>query len=226
MRNVTQEHILGNAKPLVNSYDDFAKEWRNRNFRPTFEKVIEERLTENQRIVLDRRYRKNCMYADIADELEISTARAQQIDKSAIKRLADISIYKELLIGSERFSALMDEKRKELDKALYHNKPDEMNLSCISLKGRAYNLLAKAVMLPRENITARMVIDKVDDLTDLNGCGILNAVHIIERFKTEGIDVSKWEENLKKHITTPALEQQVERYKKLDEKRKYYLVER
>lgn len=225
MRNVTQRHILENPRPLVRSYEEFEKKWAGKNFRPTFLNVAKNRLTETQRIVINERYAMKMLYRDIADELCLSVARIREIELTAIDRLAEISVYKELLIGSEEYLRLIQEKQKEIENALHKDKGTTM-LSDIGLDGRAFNLIAREVMCPKTELTASRVVEKIDDLTKIKGCGIFTALHIINRFRAAGLNTDKWEKSLSVYINTPYLKDKAEWYSRLDEKRRLHLIER
>lgn len=223
MKAVTEQHIRNNPVPIVKNVKEFVKAWRDRQFRPTFIKVIHEKLTENQRIVIYKRYGEQWLYSDIADELELSIARIKEIESTAINRLADITVYKELYIGKDEYQKLMEQTREKIDKALQPDKPEDMLVSNINLNGRAFNLIARTVLCPEVELTAKKAIEKINDLTDIEGCGLLTALHIINRFKDEGIDVTKWENALSQQLDTPYLQTMAKNYMALDEKRKYRL---
>ena len=217
IEKVCDRHIARFGFVIIKNFIDFRHNWVNRDFSITFNYITQTVLSKVQLDILLYTYRDNMSVTEIADKLILEENIVQIIRDTAIDKLSELFVFKQLYMGKQEFAKFILDKRAEIDHIL-NNKNNDLLLTDIGLDNRAVNIILRYMRYPSDDVTAGTVLSSIPNLLKVYGCSYATAAHIIYKFEQANIDCTKWINALK--INQSKLDELITKYgPNLDRKR-------
>lgn len=181
---------------LPNTYQEFCNSWKKRNFSETFNHVLKYRLRDTEYDMLKDAYDDNMSFEDMSKKYHTTKESLEDSLNFIISILAGTLVYKELCVGSNQYNKIFQEQRSKIDRILNADEIiyiDEMNLSY-----KACRCIHRELNT-NKRISASDVLEKIADISKIQGIGEVTVSHIIDTFEKYGFSCIKWKKCLKRY---------------------------